>query len=94
MSHGRGPETLCRRGFAPAETTVTSTTSRAATWRRYTRHAVVVIFIAAGVLTPDPSVVSQLLVGAPITGLYSLGMLAAAWGERTRTRVARSALAA
>lgn len=59
---------------------------RAATFRKYARHAVVAIALAAGILTPDPSVVSQLLVALPVTGLYLLGIAAAMWGERTRAR--------
>lgn len=41
------------------------------------RHAVVAILILAGVLTPDPTVVSQLLVAGPLLGLYFVGVLAA-----------------
>ena len=59
---------------------------RAATFRKYARHAVVVIAILAGVLTPDPSVVSQLMVALPVTGLYLVGIGAAAVGERRRAR--------
>lgn len=57
---------------------------RAATFGRYVRHAVLVIVLAAGVLTPDPSVVSQLFVAVPVTGLYLVGIVAARWGESRR----------
>lgn len=57
---------------------------QARTWVKYARHAVLIIFVAAGILTPDPSVVSQLLVGIPVTGLYLLGVGAAYVGERQR----------
>ena len=57
---------------------------RAATFRKYVRHAIVVIAVAAGILTPDPSVVSQLMVAVPVTGLYLIGIGAAAVGERRR----------
>lgn len=57
----------------------------AKTWRKYARHAVLIIFVAAGILTPDPSVVSQLLVAVPVTGLYLVGALAALVGERQRS---------
>ncbi|HEX2022690.1 MAG TPA: twin-arginine translocase subunit TatC [Candidatus Thermoplasmatota archaeon] len=60
----------------------------AKTFRRYFRHAVVVIFLVAGVMTPDPSVVSQLLVAVPLLVLYLIGIGAAAWGERARAAAA------
>lgn len=65
---------------------------RAATFRRYARHAVVVIAVVAGILTPDPSVVSQLMVAVPVTGLYVIGIVASAWGERRRARAAEAAM--
>lgn len=64
---------------------------KAATFRRYFRHAVVVIVIAAGLLTPDPSVVSQLLVALPVTMLYVLGMASAEWAQRQRDRAVGAA---
>lgn len=67
---------------------------RAATFRKYVRHAVVVIAILAGILTPDPSVVSQLMVAVPVTGLYLVGIAAAALGERRRARAAEPGVAA
>lgn len=57
---------------------------KAATFAKYLRHALVVIVIAAGVLTPDPSVISQLLVAVPVALLYVVGIAAATWGERAR----------
>jgi sec-independent protein translocase protein TatC len=59
---------------------------QARTWRRYVRHAILAIFLIAAVITPDPTPVSQFLVAVPVTALYLLGMLAAAWGERARAR--------
>lgn len=63
---------------------------RAATFRRYFRHAVVAIFLVAGVITPDPSVVSQLLVAVPVTLLYATGLLTATLGEGRRDGGARA----
>ncbi|MFA5861000.1 MAG: twin-arginine translocase subunit TatC [Candidatus Thermoplasmatota archaeon] len=57
---------------------------QAKTWRKYVRHAIVIIVVVAGLLTPDPSIVSQMLVAFPVTALYVLGMLAAMWGEKRR----------
>src|SRR5438067_10937952 len=59
---------------------------QARTFRKYFRHALVVIFLVAGIVTPDPSIVSPLLVGVPVTALYVVGMLAAAAGERGQAR--------
>ncbi|MHB8584229.1 MAG: twin-arginine translocase subunit TatC [Thermoplasmatota archaeon] len=52
------------------------------------RHAVVAIFIVAAIVTPDPTVVSQLLVALPMCALYFIGLAAAYFaaprGERRR----------
>jgi sec-independent protein translocase protein TatC len=50
------------------------------------RHVVVGIFVVAAVITPDPSVVSQLLVALPLCGLYALGLVASHLASRTRAR--------
>ncbi|HUR70049.1 MAG TPA: twin-arginine translocase subunit TatC [Candidatus Thermoplasmatota archaeon] len=54
----------------------------ARTFARYLRHAVLAIVVIAGFITPDPSVISQLLLAVPIVVLYLLGIGAAAYGER------------
>jgi sec-independent protein translocase protein TatC len=46
---------------------------RPAVYWRYWRHATIVIVIVAGVLTPDPTVVSQLMLAVPLVGLYLVG---------------------
>lgn len=52
------------------------------TYIAYWRYAIVVIFIVAAVLTP-PDVVSQLLLGLPMLGLYFIGaLLAMVLGKR------------
>lgn len=43
------------------------------TYWRYWRHATLLIVIAAGILTPDPTVVSQAMLAVPLLGLYVLG---------------------
>lgn len=55
---------------------------KAKTFGRYLRHAILAIVVVAGLITPDPSVVSQLLLAVPIVALYLLGIAAAAMGER------------
>ena len=62
---------------------------RAATFRRYVRHAILLIVVAAGLITPDPSVVSQLLLAVPVVALYLVGIGAATFGEQAaRARAA------
>lgn len=55
---------------------------RAATFGRYVRHAIVAMVLLAGIVTPDPSVISQLLLAGPLVGLYLAGIGAAAVAER------------
>jgi sec-independent protein translocase protein TatC len=43
--------------------------------RKYRRHAIVIILILAGILTPGPDVVSQLLLGVPLFLLYEISIL-------------------
>lgn len=46
--------------------------------RRYLawwRHAIVLIIIVAGLVTPDPTPVSQMLVSVPLVGLYFFGVV-------------------
>ncbi|HTL71146.1 MAG TPA: twin-arginine translocase subunit TatC [Candidatus Eisenbacteria bacterium] len=45
---------------------------------RLRRHAIVLIFILAAVLTPGPDVASQLLLAVPLWGLFEISV-AAAW---------------
>lgn len=47
-------------------------------WRRI-RHAVVIVLVVAMVVTPDPTILSQLLLAIPLLLLYSLGAVVAAW---------------
>lgn len=55
--------------------------------RHYRRHAIVVIFVLAALLTPGTDPVSQILLAAPLLLLYelSIGISALAWrGKRKR----------
>lgn len=47
------------------------------TWRKGWKQATVILLVAAGMLTPDPTVVSQLLLAGPLLALYALGALLA-----------------
>ena len=47
----------------------------AKSWWKWTRIAIVVIFVVAAVLTPSPDIYSQLLMAVPLLVLYFVGML-------------------
>jgi sec-independent protein translocase protein TatC len=42
--------------------------------REYRRHAIVVIFVVAAILTPSPDILSQVLMGVPMIILYELSI--------------------
>jgi sec-independent protein translocase protein TatC len=42
--------------------------------RKYRRHAIVIILLVAGIVTPSPDVTSQLLLGIPFLLLYELSI--------------------
>lgn len=47
--------------------------------RKYRKHAVLVILIAAAVITPSPDVTSQMVVAVPMYILYELSVFISAW---------------
>jgi sec-independent protein translocase protein TatC len=53
--------------------------------RRYRRHAVIVIFVIAAVLTP-PDVITQVLLGIPLILLYELSILISKTVESNKKR--------
>jgi sec-independent protein translocase protein TatC len=57
---------------------------RAASWTRYWRFIIIGIWFIAGMITPDPSGVTMIIVGLILTGLYLLGVGAARHAERVR----------
>lgn len=44
---------------------------------RHWRHAVIIVLVVAMVVTPDPTIVSQLMLAAPLLVLYALGIVLA-----------------
>lgn len=54
--------------------------------RKYRRHAIVIILILAGVLTPGPDVTSQVCLGVPLIILYEISILIARFAEKKRAR--------
>jgi sec-independent protein translocase protein TatC len=57
--------------------------------RKYRRHAIVIIFILAAVLTPGTDPVSQILLGIPLMVLYEISIWVSAWAARSREKKAR-----
>lgn len=53
-------------------------------WRKYWRYVTVAVFVIAGLITPDPSGVTMIVVGTIMMGLYVIGYLAARRVERKR----------
>jgi sec-independent protein translocase protein TatC len=56
--------------------------------RKYRRHAIVVIFIIAAVVTPTPDPFTQCLFAAPLYLLYEIAIMA---GRRIEQRRAAAA---
>lgn len=50
--------------------------------RKYRKHAVVIILIIAGILTPGPDVTSQLLLGIPLFLLYEISILISKFAQK------------
>ncbi|MBL7910240.1 MAG: twin-arginine translocase subunit TatC [Bacteroidia bacterium] len=47
--------------------------------RKYRKHAVIIILIAAAVITPSPDVTSQMVVAIPMYLLYEVSVFVSAW---------------
>ena len=54
--------------------------------RKYRRHAIVIIFILAAVLTPGTDPVSQILLGIPLMALYEISIWVSGWAARSREK--------
>lgn len=52
--------------------------------RRYRKHAVVVILLLAGIITPTPDMFTQLMVGVPMLLLYEIGIFLSRRVEKAR----------
>ncbi len=55
-----------------------------ATLRKYRRHAIVVIFIIAAIITPTPDPINQCLFAVPLIVLYEVAILVASQLKRRR----------
>jgi len=54
--------------------------------RKYRRHAVVVIFIIAAIVTPTPDPFTQTLFAAPLYGLFEISILVSSRVEKKRAQ--------
>lgn len=61
---------------------------KVATLRKYRRHAVVVIFVIAAIVTPTPDPFTQLMMAVPLYVLFELAILAGARVERRKREAA------
>jgi sec-independent protein translocase protein TatC len=50
--------------------------------RKYRRHAIVIILLLAGILTPGPDITSQLLLGVPLFILYEISILICKYSQK------------
>jgi len=53
--------------------------------RKYRKHAIVVILILAGILTPGPDIASQLLLGVPLFLLYEISILICKYSQKKKS---------
>jgi sec-independent protein translocase protein TatC len=51
---------------------------------RNRRYAILIIFIAAAVLTPSPDAITQIIMAVPLMGLYEIGIIVAKLAEKKR----------
>jgi sec-independent protein translocase protein TatC len=56
------------------------------TLARQRRYAILVIFIAAAILTPSPDAFTQVIMAIPLIGLYEIGIFVAKFAERKRPK--------
>lgn len=50
--------------------------------RKYRKHAIVLILLIAGILTPSPDITSQLLLGVPLFILYEISIFICKYSQR------------
>jgi sec-independent protein translocase protein TatC len=52
--------------------------------RHYRRHAIVLIFVAAAILTPGTDPISQVILAIPLIGLYEISIIVAKFAQKKR----------
>jgi sec-independent protein translocase protein TatC len=56
------------------------------TLAKHRRYAILVIFIAAAILTPSPDAFSQIIMAIPLLGLYEIGIFVSKFAEKKRPK--------
>lgn len=51
------------------------------------RYAILIIFVAAAILTPSPDAFTQIIMAVPLMGLYEIGIFVAKFAEKKRVKV-------
>jgi sec-independent protein translocase protein TatC len=51
------------------------------------RYAILIIFVAAAILTPSPDAFTQIIMAVPLMGLYEIGIFVAKFAEKKRLKV-------
>jgi sec-independent protein translocase protein TatC len=52
--------------------------------RKYRKHAIVIILLIAGIVTPGPDITSQLLLGIPLLILYEISILICKYSQKKK----------
>lgn len=52
--------------------------------RKYRKHAIVIILLLAGLLTPGPDITSQLLLGVPLFILYEISIIISKFAQKRK----------
>ncbi|QJR82406.1 twin-arginine translocase subunit TatC [Alteromonas pelagimontana] len=63
----------------------------AETLKRYRRHAIVIIFLLAALITP-PDLISQIALGTPIILLYELSIMMISWMQKQQQKESQQAV--
>jgi sec-independent protein translocase protein TatC len=50
--------------------------------RKYRKHAIIVILLVAGIVTPGPDITSQILLSVPLLILYELSILICKYSQK------------
>ena len=53
---------------------------------RNRRYAILIIFVAAAILTPSPDALTQIIMAVPLMGLYEIGIIVAKLAEKKRPK--------
>ncbi|MGZ6237401.1 MAG: twin-arginine translocase subunit TatC [Syntrophales bacterium] len=59
---------------------------RSRTLSKNRRYAILIIFIAAAILTPSPDALTQIIMAVPLMGLYEIGIIVAKLAEKKRPK--------